>query len=124
MAQGDDIIPIPGTKKIKYLEENLGALGVKVSAEEEKEIRSLVDTAEVYGLRYPEAIVGWFVCFYSRFGALDTDKSRYSFFFFFFFFFKKSKAGQVSITTHLQHPLSQGYQRPQQPSPNLSRLRQ
>jgi hypothetical protein len=71
-------------------------LGLKVSAEEEKEIRSLVDAAEVCGLRYPEAIVGWFVCFYSRFEALYTDKSRYS--------LKKYKVGKVFITTHLQHP--------------------
>ena len=39
LAQGDDIIPIPGTKKIKYLEENLGALKVKLTKEEEQEIR-------------------------------------------------------------------------------------
>jgi aryl-alcohol dehydrogenase-like predicted oxidoreductase len=58
LAQGDDIIPIPGTKKIKYLEENLGALNVKLSKEEEKEIRGLVEGAEVHGLRYPEAMVG------------------------------------------------------------------
>lgn len=55
MAQGEDIIPIPGTKKIKYLEENLGALDVKLSAEEEKEIRDLVEGAEVHGTRYPAA---------------------------------------------------------------------
>ena len=57
MAQGDDIIPIPGTKKIKYLEENMGALNVKLSKEEEQEIRSLVENAEVHGARYPEAMV-------------------------------------------------------------------
>ena len=59
LAQGDDIIPIPGTKKIKYLEENLGALKVKLSVEEEKEIRELVEGAEVHGTRYPEAVVGY-----------------------------------------------------------------
>ena len=37
LAQGDDIIPIPGTKRIKYLEENWGALNVKLSDEEVKE---------------------------------------------------------------------------------------
>lgn len=57
MAQGSDIIPIPGTKKIKYLEENMGALNVKLSKEEEQEIRSLVENAEVHGARYPEAMV-------------------------------------------------------------------
>jgi len=57
LAQGDDIIPIPGTKKIKYLEENLGALDVKLSKEEVKEVRDLVESAEVHGSRYPEAMM-------------------------------------------------------------------
>lgn len=51
LAQGEDVIPIPGTKKIKYLEENLGALKIRLSEEEEKEIRALVDTANVQGGR-------------------------------------------------------------------------
>ena len=55
MKQGEDIIPIPGTKKIKYLEENLGALDVQLSDEEEREIRQAVEGAEVHGGRYPEA---------------------------------------------------------------------
>jgi len=58
LAQGDDIIPIPGTKKIKYLEENLGALDVELTGEEEKEIRHLVENAEVHGSRYPEMMMG------------------------------------------------------------------
>jgi len=59
LAQGNDIIPIPGTKKIKYLEENLGALNVNLSDSEEKEIRALVEKAEVHGTRYPEAMLGY-----------------------------------------------------------------
>lgn len=55
LAQGEDIIPIPGTKKVKYLEENLGALDVKLSEEEVKQVRHAVDGAEVHGTRYPEA---------------------------------------------------------------------
>ena len=58
MAQGEDIIPIPGTKKIKYLEENLGALRVELTEEEEREIRKVVDEAEVHGERYPEGMMG------------------------------------------------------------------
>ncbi len=58
LAQGDDIFPIPGTKKIKYLEENWGALQIKLSAEEEKEIRKAVEGAEIHGGRYPEAFKG------------------------------------------------------------------
>ena len=58
MCQGADIIPIPGTKKIKYLEENMRALEVKLTEEEEREIRKVVDAAEVHGDRYPEAMMG------------------------------------------------------------------
>jgi aryl-alcohol dehydrogenase-like predicted oxidoreductase len=58
LAQGDDIIPIPGTKKIKYLEENIGALKVTLTKDEEQEIRDLVEKAEVHGARYPEAMLG------------------------------------------------------------------
>ena len=58
MAQGDDIIPIPGTKKIKYLEENMGALDVKLTAEEVKDIRTLVESAEVHGGRYSDQMIG------------------------------------------------------------------
>ena len=43
-----------GTKKIKYLEENLGALNVKLTDEENDEIRKAVERAEVHGERYPE----------------------------------------------------------------------
>ena len=56
LKQGDDIIPIPGTKKIKYLEENLGALGVKLTDQEDEEIRKAVEGAEVVGVRYPEGM--------------------------------------------------------------------
>lgn len=42
LAQGDDFIPIPGTKSIKYVEENVGALSVKVTPEDDREIRRLV----------------------------------------------------------------------------------
>jgi len=59
LAQGEDIIPIPGTKKIKYLEENLGALDVKLTKDEEKQIRGLVENAEVHGLRYPEGMMSY-----------------------------------------------------------------
>lgn len=38
MAQGDDTIPIPGTKKIKYLEENLGALEAKLTEQDNVQI--------------------------------------------------------------------------------------
>lgn len=53
LKQGDDIIPIPGTKKIKYLEENWNALDIHLTDEEEKEIRSFVETADIAGGRLP-----------------------------------------------------------------------
>lgn len=61
MNQGDDIIPIPGTKKIKYLEENMGALNVNLTVQEDKEIRDAVESAETQGDRYPGAMQA--VCF-------------------------------------------------------------
>lgn len=58
LAQDDLVIPIPGTKKIKYLEENLGALNVELSAEELASIRKAIESAEVHGTRYPQAMLG------------------------------------------------------------------
>lgn len=54
LKQGDNIIPIPGTKKIKYLEENWGALDVHLSDVEEQEIRKFVESSEIIGSRNPE----------------------------------------------------------------------
>ncbi|KAI1106341.1 Aldo/keto reductase-like protein [Jackrogersella minutella] len=51
LAQGDDFFPIPGTRSIKYLEENLGALDLTISAEEDKQIRDLIGNLQVVGLR-------------------------------------------------------------------------
>jgi aryl-alcohol dehydrogenase-like predicted oxidoreductase len=53
LKQGDDIVPIPGTKKIKYLEENWGTLKVQLTDDEQKEIRQFVETAEIAGGRLP-----------------------------------------------------------------------
>lgn len=58
LAQGPDIIPIPGTKKIKYLEENMAALDVQLTSSENVEIRKAVNNAEVHGQRYPEQMMG------------------------------------------------------------------
>jgi aryl-alcohol dehydrogenase-like predicted oxidoreductase len=53
LHQGDDIIPIPGTKNIKYLEENVGALNVNITKEEMKELEDAVPEHAVAGERYP-----------------------------------------------------------------------
>ncbi|KAH7343375.1 Aldo/keto reductase [Rhizoctonia solani] len=57
LAQGDDIIPIPGTKNIKYAEENIGALKVNLSPEEVKAIRQAIVDTELSGDQYPAAFM-------------------------------------------------------------------
>jgi aryl-alcohol dehydrogenase-like predicted oxidoreductase len=57
MAQGDDIIPIPGTTKQKNFDENMGSLDVKISPEENAKIRQAIAKTEVAGGRYPEPYV-------------------------------------------------------------------
>lgn len=54
LAKGDDIIPIPGTKKLSRLEENIGALDVKLSAADIAAIEAAVPPEQVAGARYPE----------------------------------------------------------------------
>ncbi|KAJ7772167.1 NADP-dependent oxidoreductase domain-containing protein [Mycena metata] len=54
LAQGDDIIPIPGTKKIKYLEENIAAGALTLSAEDVEAVRDVAAKADAaQGERYP-----------------------------------------------------------------------
>ena len=52
LAQGDDIVPIPGTKRRKYLEENIGALDVHLSREELAEIDAILPAGAAAGSRY------------------------------------------------------------------------
>lgn len=54
LHQGEDIIPIPGTKKIKYLEENAGAADIVLSETELSAITALSDTIKALGARYTE----------------------------------------------------------------------
>jgi aryl-alcohol dehydrogenase-like predicted oxidoreductase len=53
MAKGEDVIPIPGTKKIERLDENLGALRVKLTEQETTAIERAVPPEAVAGDRYP-----------------------------------------------------------------------
>jgi aryl-alcohol dehydrogenase-like predicted oxidoreductase len=55
LAQGNDIVPIPGTKRTKYLEENVKALGLKLRPEDLKRIDRVARPGVAAGLRYPEA---------------------------------------------------------------------
>jgi len=57
LAQGDDIVPIPGTKRRQYLEENLGALGVRLSAEDLARLDAACPRGAAAGPRYPEAMM-------------------------------------------------------------------
>ena len=54
LAQGDNIVPIPGTKRRKYLEENAGALLVKLTKEDLKQIEEVFPPESAAGARYPE----------------------------------------------------------------------
>ncbi|KAI7753879.1 hypothetical protein M8C21_025635, partial [Ambrosia artemisiifolia] len=52
--QGNDVVPIPGTTKIKNLEQNIGALSVKLTSEEMAELESIVSADSVKGGRYDD----------------------------------------------------------------------
>jgi aryl-alcohol dehydrogenase-like predicted oxidoreductase len=54
MAQSNDIVPIPGTKRRKYLEENVAALEVKLTKEDLSEIDEVFPPDSAVGNRYPE----------------------------------------------------------------------
>ncbi len=56
LSQGEHIVPIPGTKRVAYLEENLAAAEVELSEEEAELIAAALPAAA--GTRYPEAIMG------------------------------------------------------------------
>ena len=53
LAQGKDIIPIPGTKRRRYLEENAAAVDIALTASELKELKAIFES--VAGTRYPES---------------------------------------------------------------------
>ncbi len=55
LAQGESIVPIPGTKRRKYLEENAGAMDVRLSRQELDQIAAAAPAARVSGARYAEA---------------------------------------------------------------------
>ena len=57
LAQGKDIVPIPGTKRRKYLEDNLGALDVQLTAKDLAELDAISPKGAAAGLRYPEAMM-------------------------------------------------------------------
>jgi aryl-alcohol dehydrogenase-like predicted oxidoreductase len=52
LAQGDDVVPIPGTKRVKYLEENVGAADVALTADDLDRLAQAVPREAVVGERY------------------------------------------------------------------------
>jgi len=54
LAQGKDVVPIPGTKRLQYLEENVGALDVTLTPEDLRRIDAIAPQGVAAGQRYPE----------------------------------------------------------------------
>jgi Predicted oxidoreductases (related to aryl-alcohol dehydrogenases) len=57
LAQGEDVIPIPGTKRRSYLEENAAAVNLRLTAEELRRLEEVAPRGTASGLRYPEGIM-------------------------------------------------------------------
>jgi len=57
LAQGEDIVPIPGTKRRKYLEENAAAVDLQLSADDLRRIDEVFPKEAAAGARYPEAMM-------------------------------------------------------------------
>jgi len=54
LSRGSDIVPIPGTKRREYLEENVKALDVRITAEDARRIDEVAPVGVTAGTRYPE----------------------------------------------------------------------
>ena len=54
LAQGEDVVPIPGTKRRKYLEDNVGSLNVTLTALDLQKLEEVAPKGAAAGLRYPE----------------------------------------------------------------------
>ncbi|MHA7634672.1 aldo/keto reductase [Corallococcus sp. M7] len=59
LSRGQDVVPIPGTKRRKYLDDNLGALDVKLTKEDLAAIESIAPPGVAAGERYPTAMQGF-----------------------------------------------------------------
>lgn len=56
LAQGEDIVPIPGTRNVRRVEENIAAAGVALTANDLARIDEILPSG-AYGARYPEVIM-------------------------------------------------------------------
>ncbi|HVS28814.1 MAG TPA: aldo/keto reductase, partial [Solirubrobacteraceae bacterium] len=54
MAQGEDVVPIPGTKRRSYLEQNAAATEIELSADERERLSAAVPPGSVAGERYAD----------------------------------------------------------------------
>ena len=57
LAQGDDIVPIPGTKRRKYLEENAAAVDLKLTPDDLRRLNQVFPSGAASGSRYPEDVM-------------------------------------------------------------------
>lgn len=57
LGRADFIVPIPGTKRVSYLEENFGALSISLTDAERGQIEAVMPRGSIAGLRYPEAMM-------------------------------------------------------------------
>ena len=57
LAQGDDIVPIPGTKRRKYLEENAAAVDLKLTPDDLRRLSEVFSSGAAAGMRYPEHVM-------------------------------------------------------------------
>jgi aryl-alcohol dehydrogenase-like predicted oxidoreductase len=55
LAKGDDVVPIPGTKRVKYVEENVAAAGIELDGDELEQLDKTFPVGAAEGERYPEA---------------------------------------------------------------------
>ncbi len=57
LAQGDDVVPIPGSKKRRHLDDNAGALAVELTADDLGALETIAPKGVASGLRYPEQVM-------------------------------------------------------------------
>ena len=79
LAQKPWIVPIPGTTKLKRLEENLGAVTVELTESDLKQIDELASTLKLEGARLPEAaltMTGHQVAHHATWSDIDTREHR------------------------------------------------
>ena len=74
--QGNDVFPIPGTKRTNFLEQNVAAVHIKLSKQELQELEEAVPESQVKGLRYDEAMMGGtYACYHKARPAQSTGQS-------------------------------------------------